>query len=184
MARGKRKLAEDTSDLNLVPIMNLVVCLIPMVLFGMSLIKVGVVNVTAPGFSPGLEVPGEPPLDLTVAVADDGFRVAARGANVGELLGQPDASVTIPKQGTAYDYVGLYNALVTIKERHPGESVVKLSAERHTPYKYLVGAMDVMRVRLAEDRYDDVDRFRNAAVKYEDEQVALLWPDVVFAVVQ
>ena len=49
MAKRKKKGAEEKiDDLNLVPIMNLVVCLIPIVLFGMSLVKIGVINVTLP----------------------------------------------------------------------------------------------------------------------------------------
>ena len=40
MAKRKKKgVDEKMEDLNLVPIMNLVVCLIPIVLFGMSLQK-------------------------------------------------------------------------------------------------------------------------------------------------
>jgi hypothetical protein len=45
MARKKKGVSTDVEDLNLVPIMNLVVCLIPIILYGTVMVKVGVVNV-------------------------------------------------------------------------------------------------------------------------------------------
>ena len=54
MPRSKKKGIDDKlEDLNLVPIMNLVVCLIPMVLLGTALVKIGVLNVNAPNFGHG-----------------------------------------------------------------------------------------------------------------------------------
>lgn len=199
MARKKKKKFDDKiEDLNLVPIMNLVVCLIPMVLFGMSLIKIGVVNVNAPKFGMGAAAPDESdekPLNLTIAVAADGYRLTASGADINTIMGLPPvdptnpaaaaaAGPTIPKKGEKYDYVELYNKLVAIKKQFPNESVVNLTAERDTHFKYLIGTMDVMRTYLEADTYDGMDAFQAASVKYEDNQVALLWPDVVFAVAQ
>ncbi len=201
MARKKKPFNDKIEDLNLVPIMNLVVCLIPMVLFGMSLIKIGVVNVNAPKFGMGAAAPDESdekPLNLTIAIAADGFRITASGADVNSVMGlapidptdpaaaaaAAQAGPTIPKKGDSYDYPELYNKLVAIKKQFPNESVVNLTAERDTHFKYLIGAMDVMRVYLEADSYDGIETFQAAGVKYEDNQVALLWPDVVFAVAQ
>ncbi len=202
MSRRKKK-TFDTSieDINLVPIMNMVMCLIPMVLLGMSLIKIGVVNVNAPKFGMGAATPDnsdEKPLNLTIAIAADGYRLTASGADINSLMGLPPidpldpaaaaaaaaAGPTIPKKGDSYDYISLYNKLVAIKKQFPNESVVNLTAERDTHFKYLIGAMDVMRVQLEADAYDDMDSFRDAAIKYEDSAPVLLWPDVVFAVAQ
>ena len=49
MARGRKKKSVDTKieDLNLVPIMNMMVVLIPVVLVGTSLVKIGVVDVSS-----------------------------------------------------------------------------------------------------------------------------------------
>jgi biopolymer transport protein ExbD len=183
MARRKRRLEKTDTELNLVPIMNMVMCLIPMVLLGMSMLKVGVLNVSAERFAPTVEPIDEIPLGLVIAVAEDGFRVSAAGDDVSKLLGLPDGEpVLIARRAGAYDHVALYNSLVRIKDHHPKETVVKLTAERDTPFKDLVSAMDVMRTRLAADRFEDLESFQEADVKYEDERVAMLWPDVVFVV--
>lgn len=203
MARKKKKgISTDIEDLNLVPIMNLVVCLIPMVLLGMSLVKVGVVNVNAPKFGQGAATPEESdkkPLNLTVAVGADGFRIQAT-ADLNQALGlqaaaaaAPDAAaagataappIVIPKKGEEYDYVELYNKMVAIKGKFPDESIVNLTAEATVPFKHLIFVMDSLRVQLAADTYNEVDAFKNAELKYENNQPVLLWPDVVFAVAQ
>ena len=201
MARKKKAFNDKIEDLNLVPIMNLVVCLIPMVLLGMSLVKIGFVNVNAPKFGMGAAAPedtDEKPLNLTIAIAADGYRLTASGADINSIMGLPPldptdpaaaaaaaaAGPTIPKKGELYDYVDLYNKLVAIKKQFPNESIVNMTAERDTHFMYLIGTMDVMRVHLEAETYDDLDSFKAATPKYEDNQVALLWPDVVFAVAQ
>jgi biopolymer transport protein ExbD len=202
MARKKKKgISTDIEDLNLVPIMNLVVCLIPMVLLGMSLVKVGVVNVNAPKFGQGAATPEDSdkkPLNLTVAVGADGFRLQAT-ADLNAALGTvpaapaPDAAaadptaappVLIPKKGEEYDYVELYNKMKILKDKFPDESIVNLTAEAKIPFKHLIFVMDSLRVQLAADSYNDLDAFKNADLKYENNQPVLLWPDVVFAVAQ
>lgn len=201
MARRKKKgINTDIEDLNLVPIMNLVVCLIPMVLLGMSMVKVGVVNVNAPKFGQGAATPEESdkkPLNLTVAVGADGFRLQAT-ANLHETLGMgaapaPDAAaadptaappILIPKKGEDYDYAELYNKMNAIKKAFPDESIVNLTAEARIPFKHLIFVMDALRVKLSEESYADLDAFKGAELKYENNQPELLWPDVVFAVAQ
>ena len=78
MARKKKTVSTEIEDLNLVPIMNLVVCLIPMVLVGMSLVKIGVINVNAPRFGMGQAEPSDDedkPLGLTIAINTDAHSV-------------------------------------------------------------------------------------------------------------
>ena len=200
MPRGKKRAEEKLDDLNLVPIMNLVVCLIPIVLFGMSLVKIGVINVNAPKFGMGQAAPADDdkkPLNLTVAIAENGFRLTAGGADINQVLGvaapaaadpaaaagQP-AGVVIPKKKDKYDFVKLYLDLVKIKDAFPDETIINLTADAKIPIKYVVGVIDSMRFRLEGNSFDDMAAFANASVKMEGNAQQLLWPDVVFAVAQ
>ena len=84
MPRRKNKFVEQADELNLVPIMNLVLCLIPVVLFGTQLVKIGITNISAPklGPPPQNQTPPEvKPLGLTIAIASDGFRLKATGVD-------------------------------------------------------------------------------------------------------
>jgi hypothetical protein len=180
--------------------MNLVVCLIPIVLFGMSLVKIGVINVNAPKFGMGQAAPSDDekkPLNLTVAVAENGFRLTAGGADINQVLGvavaQPTdpaaaagapAGVVIPKKKDKYDFVKLYLDLVKIKDAFPDETIINLTADAKIPVKYVVGVIDSMRFRLEGDSFSDMAAFAGASVKMEGNVQQLLWPDVVFAVAQ
>jgi len=200
MARKKKTINTEIEDLNLVPIMNLVVCLIPMVLVGMSLVKIGVINVNAPRFGMGQAEPSddeEKPLGLTIALAEDGFRLTATGADINTELGEtpaapvgdpaaagmpPQPGVFIPKNGDIYNYTELYNKLVVLKDNHADETIVNLTADAKIPFKFVIKVMDAMRFRLEGDAYQDAESFTSASAKLEANKQVLLWPDVVFAV--
>ena len=63
-------------------------------------------------------------------------------------------------------------------------SIVNLTADARIQFKIMIQVMDVLRIRLEQDSYSDLEAFKVAGVKYDNNQVALLWPDVVFAVAQ
>ena len=99
MARSKR-MAEEEQDLNLAPIMNMVVILIPLLLLSVVFLKVAVINITAPKLSmgPSTETPPEDeekPLNLTVAIAPTGLRISAEGGNWPVVQGCPQDGPTI-----------------------------------------------------------------------------------------
>lgn len=198
---SKKKFSTDIEDLNLVPIMNLVVCLIPMVLFGASFVKLGVVNVNTPKFGMGKSEAvesDEKPLNLTVALADDGFRLSASvvipgitGPENFDPTAAPDPAAaaqqgpTIPKDSNGnYNFVDLYNKMVSIKDQYPNENIVTLTADAKIEYQYIIKTMDVLRLRLGENRYNDLAAFQSAKPKMKDNSQELLWPDVVLSVAQ
>lgn len=197
MARRKKKgIQFAQEELNLVPVMNMVMCLIPVILAGSAAVKLGMVNVNAPKFGIGAATPDESdekPLNLTIAVGEDGFRITASGADINEILGMPPPAdpaapaqgPTIPKVDAKYNYLDLYTKLVKVKERFPEETIVNLTADSKVPFKYLIAVMDVIRMRLEADAYDDPEVFMTATAR-KDETGAqeLMWPDVVFAVAQ
>ncbi len=186
---SKKKRAEDdgAEQLNLVPIMNLVVCLIPIILFGTVMVKVGVINVNAPKFGPhfGKKVEG-PPLNLALGIGDDGFRLKATGVDVPRLLaeeGLPFTDGFIPRTQGKYDFANLYTALMAIKVAYPGESVMNLSADPGTHFEVIVKTIDSVRYQLADEVYEDGELYAQAPIRREDGKRALLWPDVVFTTV-
>jgi biopolymer transport protein ExbD len=98
MARNRRTLEEE-AELNLAPIMNMVVILIPMLLLSIVFLKVGVINITAPKLSIGppseTPPPDEEPLNLTVTIGAKGFFVAGSGATLPPEPGCPTPGPTI-----------------------------------------------------------------------------------------
>ncbi len=200
MGRKKKGVSTDVEDLNLVPIMNLVVCLIPIILYGTVMVKVGVVNVNAPKFGMGKATPSddeEKPLNLTLGIEDTGFRLKAGGADINQLLGMEPVAVApaadptaitpgvlIPKKGDTYDYVELYNKLVVIKKAKPDESIINLTADSKIHYEHIIRSMDAIRYQLEQDSYSEMDAYKGAGIRKDGNKRELLWPDVVFAVAQ
>ncbi|MHC4842134.1 MAG: biopolymer transporter ExbD [Planctomycetota bacterium] len=112
MARSRRNPGDDVPELNLAPIMNMVVILIPLLLLSVVFLKVGVINISTPQLSMGppsdTPPPDEEPLNLTVAVNEKGFRIAATGALLPEMAGCPVPGPTICLEDQSADVGKLY----------------------------------------------------------------------------
>ncbi|MBU1899368.1 biopolymer transporter ExbD [Myxococcota bacterium] len=195
MARRKSKFDISVDDLNLVPIMNMVMCLIPVVLVGSSQVTVGVVNVNSPKFggapSTASNEDEDKPLNLTVAIGEDGFRITASGADINEILGITPSEENstqgplIAKDGELYNYADLYTKLMAVKKQHPDETIMNLTAGSGIAFKHVINVMDVARVQLSAESYSDSESLMTADIRYDSEnKPELLWPDVVFAVAQ
>lgn len=208
MARGRKKKGVNTKidDLNLVPIMNMMVVLIPVVLVGTSLVKIGVVDVSSKfgKGKPQQTEEKEKPLGLTVALGEKGFTVTATGSDIAGLLGEQSdgTSISIPKEKAVvpvtqpddskkdeevfdYAYRDLYNKLIKIKKAHKKERMVTITASPTIAFKHIVATMDVMRDRLDDDEYGDNTAFRDAGRKDEGKaEERALFDQVVFALAE
>jgi len=189
MARRNSRYQEVIEEINLVPIMNLVLCLIPLVLFKTQLVKVGMINVSAPKIGPSSSKPqpdkDDKPLGLTVSLSDEGFMLKATGANLSELLGVTAAengAIKINKitetyvkdnkdiKMQSYDYIKLYNHLSTLKDKYPDEKLLTLTATSKIPFKYIIRTTDVIRYRFKEaSGFKNIKDISKAAkdLKYE-----------------
>lgn len=158
-------------ELNLVPIMNLIVCLVPIVLLGMAAVKVSVIETNAPRFGvcgAGCQG-GAKPLDLRVHIGAAGITVST---------GTADLDVSHFDRS---DLVGVYQRAVALKQTHPEETIANLTADPAVPFRDVVALMDVLRHRLdgaVHDRGDLARLFPADAAG----RPAELFPDVIFAV--
>lgn len=99
MARKSKSDIDEIQDLNLTPIMNMVVILIPLLLLSLVFMEVSVINITAPKLSVGpstaTEEEPDKKLNLTVAVGSKGFEIGATGAILPQKPGCPVPGPTI-----------------------------------------------------------------------------------------
>lgn len=194
MAR-KSKYTESVEDINLIPIMNLVLCLIPLVLFKTQLVKIGMINVSAPSFGPASSKPKEEkddkPLGLTVALGKEGFILSATGANLFELLNVSQegevSGVKVPKKQDSfvnkdgserkavdYDYITLYRHLEKLRDMYKEEKLLTLVADPDLEFKYLIRTMDVARFRFAEPKsFKSIADMSTAADKYKYKKITV-----------
>ncbi len=166
--RGNRMQTKN-EELNLIPIMGLMVLLIPMVLFLYNFFEVKVQAVAAPRLGSAAQKKpdddAKKPLNLTVHISRTGFAIKIQE----DLMVEPIPA--IPKRvftGTTeeeYDYPALYTRLRTFKDNpaYDKENTINISADMDIPWQTVARTIDAARLKLAEPSYDDLKTFAHAA---------------------
>jgi len=147
----------DVPDLDLVPIMNLVLIIIPLLLLSTVFMEVNLLDVTMPQRQMGGAQSNEPPKRLQIMVSKEGFWVitgdmalptipAHSGrCNLSICLKAPDEKVLVAR----YDWMALYNTLMDIKAGDYREHyTAEIAAEADIPFGVVIKAMDVARYQL------------------------------------
>lgn len=154
---GKHKVP-DATDLDLTPIMNMVMVLIPMMLLSVVFTAIHVIDVTMPQRSAGAaQNNGDPPKRLQLFISKQGFTIVegittlpARGScQVGGPTicpSDPDAELEVNR----HNWVELYNALFEIKQKPDwsDHDQIEIIADAAINFGVLVKAMDVSRFQL------------------------------------
>jgi biopolymer transport protein ExbD len=192
---AERKKQKEES-LNLVPIMNLVTILIPVLLVAIKSVEIAVIDTTLPAIgapsAPTDDVPKNPPLALSVGIMRNGLRII--GAD--DYLfpgGAPPAAAeggrppTVPcKSGTTckgisdYNWSELNKKLVDIKKRaqdddRDSENVILVPSST-IRYELIVCAMDASRTACG--AYTNAD---NPCLCTDIQKDNRLFPNVVIA---
>lgn len=140
-------------EINMTPVMNLMVVLIPLLLTSAQFIKIGVIDLNLPpavGTSVSqLEMPKEiqKKLDLAVTITDKGFFISSSLAVFKNVSGQ---GPTIPlMENGGYNFDELSNKLYELKRQALGnfadvEKIV-IQAESDINYQLLVSTLDAAR---------------------------------------
>jgi len=177
MAR-KSKYKEEVEDLNLIPIMNLVLCLIPVVLFKTQLVKIGIIDVNPPQIqSAPSSTPPDPdkkPFGLTLMVDESKLVVSAADGQLSNVFpGKTEVEVGMDSSVTAepgthnYDYVKLYRTMQKIRAHFSDEKyekeLLKIKAKSATHFKYIIRMMDIVRYEIrAEQHISDIEKLSKA----------------------
>jgi biopolymer transport protein ExbD len=161
----KREMPKE-EPLNLVPIMNLVTILIPFLLAAIKSVELAVIDTSLPAISPGGappdDAPDKPPLQLKLAVTNQGVRILgaheylypgqAKPENAEENGGKPDVpckSGSRCKGVEDYNWSDLSQKLAQIKKAaqddgRDSDSVVLIS-DSNIMYEVLIETMDTAR---------------------------------------
>ena len=125
-------------ELNLMPVMNLITILIPLLLMTSSLVNVAVLDLNAPsiGTNESLE---EDALQLALMIQTTGLTVIENG----EVTELPCLSDCL--DATSYDFSGLGMVLTEVKSRHPNAEDITIIPTGNVPFEVIVAAMDATR---------------------------------------
>ncbi len=162
--------SESTFDLNLAPMMDMLVSIIPFMLLSATFMQIMLINIPLP--APVLQALAQ---DRAKTEREVSVRVNMDG-KAGFVLEVTDLNnktvkTPIPKAGTEYDFTTLHKKLVDVKQQFPKVFRLDLNPDESVDYKSIVKVMDASR---------DME---NADPKiYIDKAITpLLFPDVVLA---
>jgi len=123
-------------DLNIVPMIDMMVILVFFLLFTAVFSHTNILELNLP--APNSSVPELPKgLNLEVIVRQNGIEVADRNSGVLK---------TLPKVEGEFDYQGLSKFLQDVKARYPTVLAASVLLESNIPYDVLVQTMDNVRV--------------------------------------
>ncbi len=160
-------------ELNLVPIMAILIILIPVLLYAFTFFEVKVQAVAAPRLGPAQkskkkdDEEDKKPLNLTVLVTKDGFALKQQA----ELTDEPEPPIpkrTFSVKGqeiVEYDYPALYSRVRKKKIDHPHETTINVGAEMDIPWQTIARTIDATRVQLMADSYEEIEKYNDAKPK-------------------
>lgn len=162
MAMKRREVDAVEGD-PLIPILNMVCMLIPLLLYGAVFVRFVIIEVNSPRMS---QVPQQQPpdenekLNLTVMITDQGFtfkvnpkfRLPWMSMSTDAASAGPD----IPKKDDDWDFKELNKKLKEIKENHREETQLILGAEDDIKYEVIIKAMDFSRGTDADRLFPNV----------------------------
>lgn len=149
--RSKRP--PESTELQLTPVMNLMVVLIPLLLTSAQFIRLGMIEINLPpavgagGRSVAVPKEVEKKLDLSVTITDAGFYLAS---SLAVALGEKGEGPTIPKTADdKYNYAELNRQLYEIKRKavgvFPDADKIIILAAPDIDYQTVVSTMDATR---------------------------------------
>lgn len=132
--RSFRSLIE--ADIEILPLMNLFIVLIPMLLLSAVFIEVSTVDMALPGEANDeeLDKPKEDPLNLSVLIAPDAYVVEGRGMRARRISRATDDA-----------HLALGEAIAEIARAHPDEKNVRILSMPTTRYGEIIAVMDISR---------------------------------------
>jgi biopolymer transport protein TolR len=165
--RKRKKHVQGFSNVNLVPLLDFIVAVIPVLLLSVSFIEYVSLDASLPAFVNPEESDGtlnnDEKLGLTVAITEQGFVVGGQGG----LLNVSGGETVIKRNNDgSYNYESLNRKMLDIKKKFSNEWTVIIVPESDTKFETLIATMDATR------EYNAVDASGNM-------QKTTLFPDVV-----
>lgn len=125
----------DQIDLDMSPIMNILIILISFLVTMVVFTHIAMVKFSLPPEGAGGGGGGAPGKELTVVVSESGFQV----------MGGEERAEPLPRKEGRFDFPGLRLVMAGLKKAHPSQETVILLIAPSILYEDIIGAMDACR---------------------------------------
>lgn len=141
-----RPRVSEEEDLNLIPLMNLFVTMIPLLLMSAAFYHIGMISTSVPTQSDGeSDAPtGKTSVSVNVRMNAKGYNLTTSSATLSdeELKG---FDAFIPKKANKFDTASLTAALERIKRKYEASETLMVLPDKTTKYDDMVKTMDAGR---------------------------------------
>jgi biopolymer transport protein ExbD len=144
MPRFRRKSA--VAELNLLPVMNLFVTMIPLLLLTAAFYHIGMVSVSVPTQSEEESdvATGKAAVTMNIQMTDKGYNITASSGTLAEAE-LKSLDVFIPKKGKKHDFKKLTGHLERVKHRYEQSDTIMVIPSKKTKYQDMIATMDAAR---------------------------------------
>jgi biopolymer transport protein ExbD len=136
--RRKRQRSHLVTEIELMPMLNVFISIIPLLLLSAAFVPVTVIKTTLPSGEAVVTPADDQTLDVAVILEPSAFVVRVNGGVVQAIPRHPGADD--PDARAQLEVV-----LKTVAEAHPGHREVRIVSEAATRYEEIVEVMDVAR---------------------------------------
>jgi len=178
MRRRRRITTNDTEatfELDLAPMLALMVTLIPIMLLATSFVKVRVIGTVLPQAVQEAIQDDKQKLSKTITIDlqmnKEDFKIIVK-EDEKEILQK-----VVPVPDGKWDYEALHSALYEVKKQHPDKYTINLYPSEGIPYAEVVHAIDAAReAKKSEDTFKVFDK-----EKQKNIQTRVMFPEVSFS---
>lgn len=134
-AIGKDRRVKDV-DVNIIPVMNIFLLLIPFLLLTAAFVRLAVVELSLPSLNKGrsnqMQAKPQNLVLIILAIKESGFQLKAQGFKFDPLY----------NNNNQYDYRKLIEQLKQIKQKHPYAEDIFISPASKVKYDIIIKVMD------------------------------------------
>lgn len=142
-----REASQEAQELNVIPVMNLFMVLIPFLLMGAAFLHVSVIPTSTPSHEPGAPAPEDPPTRVTanLQVERDSIALTFSGAGVADdVAAELGAQWPVNDDGS-YPVEKVQQHLREVKKEYPKSNTVVVLPYDGLNYQRLVRILDKTR---------------------------------------
>ena len=170
--KSMRRTSDSTFDLNLAPILDIIVSIVPLLLLSMAFIQVKLIEVPVPQIVAEAMQRADKKSETSVTL-----RVSEKKAFKFEVTKSGETKdFIVPSKEGQFDFLGLQAKAYEIKQNFPQVFKLDLAPEEEVPLNDLVKAMDAVRKDGQSRKVAFVDPENGEKV-----QTDMLFPNVIFS---
>lgn len=172
MRAMKSRTGDATFDLNLAPILDIIVSIVPLLLLSIAFVQVKMIDSSVPQVVAEAVQRANDKSETSVAL-----KVSKKSGFILEVTKDGKTTPTnVPNKNNAWDLDGLHAAAFAVKEKNPEVFRMDLNPESDVSLNELVGVMDKLRRNPDEKKVSFKDPANGQSIETE-----LMFPSVLFA---